>query len=403
MSATPKRNNKGSAPKASETGGAKAMAGARAPVPLRIPEARLREACGALLKHLKKEAARREAKADKKQLIDDDEDDFILVTFGLKKTPESAMRSLKGRPIPLPHSLRPGFGTDDAQFPTDVCLLVKDKKEAKKWLGDGDSAAGTLEDEDEVRGRFGIPGLAKIIDLDQLRKRYSTYESKRELCASYDVFICDDRIACMLPKTLGKAFYNGTAKRPLPIRFARRDSLQKGVAAKVLRAVGSSFLYLSGSCCTVRVGLSSFSEAQLAENVAAVVRHAVPFFPGKWKSVQSVFIKGKSSAALPLYTSLPTAKAAKRDAAAASKKPKVESETAFAGAKQASDEPKKSVPQQGLKDEKKEKEEKKKTKTKKKTTTTNEPTTEADDKAKLKKKGKSKREKMAMLKPKHRI
>ena len=42
----------------------------------------------------------------------------------------------------------------------------------------------------------------------KLRKNYQSFESKRQLCTLYDVFICDDAIYHLLPKLLGKAFFS---------------------------------------------------------------------------------------------------------------------------------------------------------------------------------------------------
>ena len=45
-----------------------------------------------------------------------------------------------------------------------------------------------------------VDGMAKIITLDKLRTDYKRFEQKRELLATYDMFLADDRILPMLCK-----------------------------------------------------------------------------------------------------------------------------------------------------------------------------------------------------------
>ena len=47
----------------------------------------------------------------------------------------------------------------------------------------------------------------QVMGLASLRKDYKEYEMKRQLCGMYDLFLCDDRIAPLLPRFLGKVFY----------------------------------------------------------------------------------------------------------------------------------------------------------------------------------------------------
>lgn len=48
---------------------------------------------------------------------------------------------------------------------------------------------------------------AQVIGLSKLRANYRDYEAKRKLCDSYDVFLADERILPLLPKLLGKKFF----------------------------------------------------------------------------------------------------------------------------------------------------------------------------------------------------
>jgi hypothetical protein len=47
-------------------------------------------------------------------------------------------------------------------------------------------------------------GVAKVIGISKLRTKYESFESKRELCKLYDLFLADDRIIPSLPKLIGE-------------------------------------------------------------------------------------------------------------------------------------------------------------------------------------------------------
>jgi hypothetical protein len=51
-------------------------------------------------------------------------------------------------------------------------------------------------------------GVAKVIGLSKLRTKYESFESKRELCKLYDLFLADDRILPSLPKLIGELVAN---------------------------------------------------------------------------------------------------------------------------------------------------------------------------------------------------
>lgn len=59
-----------------------------------------------------------------------------------------------------------------------------------------------------------------------MRKNYKSFEAKRKLAASYDLFVTDDRIVTFMPSLLGKAFYE-KKRNPIPI------SLSKNIAKQV--------------------------------------------------------------------------------------------------------------------------------------------------------------------------
>lgn len=106
-----------------------------------------------------------------------EEENEIQVIFGLKKLPTNP--SMKPRLITVPHPLisEPSY-----------CLIIKEPYKQFK----------------ELLELNPIESLKKVIGLDKLRKRYSTYKLKRDLCSEYDIFLCDERILPFMTKLLGK-------------------------------------------------------------------------------------------------------------------------------------------------------------------------------------------------------
>ncbi|KAL9957243.1 hypothetical protein ACROYT_G038856 [Oculina patagonica] len=128
-----------------------------------------------------------------KQLRLLNEHENILLILALKKIPNP---DKKPRKVPLPHSLH----SDSVE----VCLLSKeDSSKTKEMLKSKEVA------------------VKKVISLAKVRKNYQSFESKRQLCALYDVFICDDTIYHLLPKLLGKAFFS-RKKFPIPVDLKKK-------------------------------------------------------------------------------------------------------------------------------------------------------------------------------------
>lgn len=267
----------------------------------KLAKANVSRAVNALLVNL---ANQQENRAKKPKLLDDEGEDegFFFLQFGLKKIPDAALKTFKGREIALPHPFRK---TDDAL--KNLCIFVKDKDEASKWLTDSNLKM-------------------RVISLQQLRTDFASFESKRLLSQQYEIFLADDRIVTMLPKALGKPFYSGSTKRPLPLRLAvkiggnvskQKDSFEpkeprafKGnprLKERIVQVVNSTFFYLSGNCCTMKIAQANTNNAaQIVENIIASVDSVVEKgVPGKWSGLQSVFVKTTKSAALPLYECAP--------------------------------------------------------------------------------------------------
>lgn len=192
----------------------------------------------------------------------------------------SDTKKLKPTPIALPHPLT-------SPTTATACLIVKDPQRHYKDLVETAGLSGTV---------------TKVVAVGKLQTKFKTFEQRRALMEAHDIFLADDRIVTMLPKTLGNTFYKKTSKIPIPISLAGSDSPAL-LAKKVNKAFSSTYLHLAASATTsIRVALSSMTPEQVSENVAQVVAVlADKKIPGGWKNIRSVHIKSPESAALPIW------------------------------------------------------------------------------------------------------
>ena len=128
---------------------------------------------------------------------------------------------------------------------------------------------------------------------------------------------------------MGKTFFKTTTKRPVPVVFqaarekvdGKRVARPKGkkekrdatenvncrptpeIVAEINKAIGSALVHRTPSTNTaVKVGYSTWTAQQLAENINTVAAQLVDrFVPQKWENVRSLYIKTNESAALPIW------------------------------------------------------------------------------------------------------
>jgi len=225
----------------------------------------------ALLAHINDKE--RESSNRKDELFKRDETLFLVL--GLKKVPGLEK---KPRKLPLPHT----YNSE-----CDVCLITKDPpKDVKQTLVER-----------------GVTSISKVISLTKLRKEYKTFALKRQLAASYDIFLCDDRIYHFVTKTLGKEFFK-MRKEPISIRLTYDDW-----KSEISKSLNCALLRLGhGPCSTVKVGnITQQNENELTENAVHLMKIIGRRIPGKWKNIKSFHLKSTNSVALPVYQSSPFA------------------------------------------------------------------------------------------------
>ncbi|CAK8682044.1 unnamed protein product [Clavelina lepadiformis] len=171
---------------------------------------------------------------------------------------------------------------------SEVCVMTKDT--------DKDDAEKT-QDHFEEMFNAAVGYSPKIIPLRSLKKDYKSYEAKRQLSDSYDLFLGDERIIRLLPSHTGNHFYK-KKKQPFSINLTASD-LKKEFLNKL-----SSTRWLvtgNGNCSMVQVASANFSASEIADNIEASVKAIASSITRGWSNVRSLYIKSDDSLAIPLH------------------------------------------------------------------------------------------------------
>lgn len=267
------------------------------------------------MKHIKTEAQQKEVSAPTKNLLAADptspgtdfsgaEPIWLILTTKKFMTDH---QQLKPRKFGLPHS----FNTLSN---ASICLITPEPQRLFK------DAIAHPSFPPELSKR-----ITKIISVQKLEAKFHSFEAKRQLRDSYDIFLADDRIVSYLAKILGKTFYKTTPKRPIPVRLEASKAKEKKnaalpsekkrkdpsaptsivspilIAKEVERTLSTTQIHLHPSTTTsIKVGLASFTPEQISANIAAVMAGLTDKLIA-WRNVRAVHIKGPNTMALPVW------------------------------------------------------------------------------------------------------
>ncbi|XP_054716557.1 ribosomal L1 domain-containing protein 1-like [Uloborus diversus] len=225
----------------------------------------------------------------KKSLLEDENQQPIFMQVTVKKIPPR--KTIKLIKVPLKNSLM----KDD----TEVCLFAGDldKKNRKAEV-----EPDVLHYKNLLKEQ-NISQITEVITLRQLRTEFKTFEAKRQLMAAYDVFLADSRIAGVLHRFLGKAFYR---KRKLPIQINIKTANLKDQVQNALSATVFPFTS-HGNSCTSEIAHLQMENKQILHNITAAVRVLAQNIPGKWPNILGIYIKTAKSKAIPIYMSFGSA------------------------------------------------------------------------------------------------
>ncbi|KAL2061883.1 hypothetical protein VTL71DRAFT_7261 [Oculimacula yallundae] len=287
--------------------------------PYQLDSAQILKASKALLAHIKTTEKTTTA-SGKQDLMRDDsdeqdpEDESTPIWLTLTtKTHIITQKKFKPLRLTVPHALNTSPNTT-------ICLITADPQRTYKDLIQDPSFPPAL-----------AARITKVVGVSKLKKKYSQYEAQRKLYAEHDIFLADDRIITQLTKLLGKTFYKGTTKRPIPVdiaepapkvdgkRVAKPKPISEGrgegqaggrgagnaksVAKEIERAIACAVASLTPSTQTaVRIGYASWEAEKIAANVEAVALNLIEnHVPKKWRGVRSLLVKGPETAALPIW------------------------------------------------------------------------------------------------------
>jgi ribosome biogenesis protein UTP30 len=202
----------------------------------------------------------------------EEEDEFILLILSLKKI--AARASVKPHRLPIPYPWR-----EPSDPSVSVCLIVKDPLETEK------------------QRIPSLPCLHYIDSVKGLANKHKPFEAKRLLCASHDMFLADERVLPLLPKVLGKVFFD-KKKLPVPVDLKGKDILKE-----LESAMSATYLHLStGPCVAIKIGKLGQSVAHLQANLGAILKQVDSKLPnGGLSNIRSISVKTGNSIALPIF------------------------------------------------------------------------------------------------------
>lgn len=178
---------------------------------------------------------------------------------------------------------------------SDICFIVGDVKNIEK--NDFDQITNyyeTLFKDNDVNN------IKTILPFYQLKTDYGEYELKRSLVELYDVFLVDGRISGQVARFLGKIFYD-KRKVPVPVKL-HKGSLQRNVNVALKKT--ALHLHSKGDSFVTQICHSKMNEDEKIENFWDIVQALNKEFPGGWKNIKSLHLKGASTMAIPVYLNL---------------------------------------------------------------------------------------------------
>jgi len=176
----------------------------------KVSTAQCKLAVDALLKH----ALAHQAAKEQNELLPDRTEQYVWLVVSVKKMfPERKLKPFKMyvHPSLLPSSKSEHLVPDSPlSHPlidpraTSICLITKDPQREYKDL---------LESSN-------IKFVSRVIGIQKLKGKFKPFEARRMLLKENGLFLADDRVVPLLPKLLGKAFFNAKKYVDLPTTVA---------------------------------------------------------------------------------------------------------------------------------------------------------------------------------------
>lgn len=223
---------------------------------------------------LSKWNANKQENGEKSALIEEDDDELPLFLQVTSTKFFAKEKQLKVEKLSLPHSIY----EEDLK----VCVFTKDGLISEEIL-------------QEIEAKE-LPHLEKIISVQELKTTYKPYQSRRKLLSEFDVFLVDGSIIPLMPKLLGKIFYQ-SAKLPMTIKITNEKKFDmesfESNYKEALTCV--PFILPMGNNMTFRLGMLGQEISNLVENLNKIAEYL-----GEYQ-IRALQFKLKDSPSLPIY------------------------------------------------------------------------------------------------------
>lgn len=203
---------------------------------------------------------------------------FIFLVVNVDKI--SAKASAKPTALAVPHPWR---SAEDPNL--SICMITKDPAETEQ---------ARLKSVVE-----SLPAIKQVDSVSALGKKHKSYEARRQLCSLHDLFLADERILPLLPRTLGKSFF---IKKKQPVAVDLTIPKER-LVEELKKAASATFLFHNtGPCTVIKVASAAQSVEHVLENMAAVLHLLNKRLPGGHANIRSVLLKTSTSISLPLFS-----------------------------------------------------------------------------------------------------
>jgi len=174
------------------------------------------------------------------------------------------------------------------------CIIVRDLDKYPLRLQDREKSARIYKqflDETQHLTEF-----TQLLSLSQLMSEYRTYDDRRKLCHTYDVFIADKRLRGKITHSLGKEF---VLNKKIPFVI----DVTKNVRKNFRRVFKLTRTTLTPSTLKFKVKIGRLNQPadHLLANLRAVKKSLAKLMPGKWDNVRSAYVSVPACYELPIY------------------------------------------------------------------------------------------------------
>ncbi|KAL3314953.1 hypothetical protein Ciccas_006423 [Cichlidogyrus casuarinus] len=176
-----------------------------------------------------------------------------------------------------------------------VCVIVKDMD--PKQPDETIDYFKTLLRKELLTEPISLPKIT-FMPLIELTLNYQSYDSRRRLYATFDLFIVDKRIAHRVPNKLGNSFFTGLSSK-FPIYADLRRSRMSRILAYAIHSQ-SIVINTHGSSSTQHVGLSDMDASDIHHNCIKICTEVFSKWPGGKENIRSVYLQCEKKS-IPLY------------------------------------------------------------------------------------------------------